>query len=193
MLGLARALAVCPAAGRGGGDRRGPAAWGWRGRACRDAGRGVRVHGDGASPVTRRHVALGDGPQELVHWVPGARGVRTGGRCLVRPPLSWGCVTLCGARSGPGPGGEGGARPARGALSGSAAPPRRGVRDLAEVLGIACSRGSPGAAGPRTWPARGARLAHSRALPTPPLHLSVTSAAPNKRAGGGTAYTPLRW
>lgn len=134
MLGLARALAVCPAAGRGGGDRRGPAAWGWRGRACRDAGRGVRVHGDGASPVMRRHVALGDGPQELVHWVARARGVRTGGCCLVRPPLSWGCVTLCGARSGPGPGGEGG----QGRLGGpSAALPR--PHAAASGISLRCS------------------------------------------------------
>lgn len=193
MLGLAQALAVCPAAGRGGGDRRGPAAWGWRGRACRDAGRGVRVHGgrglsgDEAACCSWRRAA---GRGSL-----GARGSRGQNRGLLPGPSA----TQLGLRDSvrgtvwARAWGRGGARPARGALSGSAAPPRRGVRDLAEVLGIACSRGSPGAAGPRTWPARGARLAHSRALPTPPLHLSVTSAAPNKRAGGGTAYTPLRW
>lgn len=90
--------------------------------------------GDGASPVTRRHVALGDGLQEEVHWVARARGVRTGGRCLVRPPLSWGCVTLCGARSGPGPGGEGG----QGRLGGpSAALPR--PHAAASGISLRCS------------------------------------------------------
>lgn len=75
---------------------------------------------DGASPVTRWHVALGDGLQEEVYWVVGACGVRTGCCCLGRLPLSWGgCVALCGAPSGPGPGGEGWGILPRGALSGS--------------------------------------------------------------------------
>lgn len=103
---------------------------------------------DGACPVTRWHVAFGDGQQEEVYWVVGACGVRAGAAAWVVCHSAGGCVALCGAPSGPGPGGGKG-KASWGALSGSAAPPHCGLRDLAEVLGVACSCGSPVVAGPR--------------------------------------------